>query len=90
VLIEDAVVPEVLRQHQRHALRHTPENDGGAREAQRRILLEPRDELFRALAQPEAHRIHDLLALAPGDHQERHSEGDQQRKPASLEELGRS
>ena len=55
----------------------------------RRIGAELFDEIFRRLANFEAHRVHDLLALAPGEHEERDDEGDQQREPAALEQLGR-
>jgi len=37
MLMQDVVVPDILRQHQRHTLRHAAEHDGRPGQAKRRI-----------------------------------------------------
>ena len=46
------------------------------------------DKLLRRLANFEANRVQDLLALAPGEHEECDDESDEQGEPAAVKELG--
>ena len=82
------VVLEVLRQRQRYACGHAPEHDGRARNSQRRIGLEPLEQVLGAEPNFQANLVHHLLAFAPGEHDERDSKSDQHREPAAVDELG--
>ena len=46
------------------------------------------DKRLRRLANFEANRVQDLLALAPGEHEECDDESDEQGEPAAVKELG--
>jgi hypothetical protein len=89
MLMQHAIAFDVVRERERHTLGHAAEYDGRARDATRRVTPELADELLRRLAYLHPNRVHDLLALAPGQHEERDGEGDQQGEPTTVEELGR-
>ena len=88
-LVQDVVVLDELGQRQRHAV------GGGGQE--HRGAVKPRvasadgglDQVFFRLAQLAARPLDQPDAAAPGQHQERDDAGQQQRKPAALEQLGR-
>ena len=82
--VQDVVTSDVVRERQRHTLGHAAEYDRRARDAKRRVAVEVFDELFRRFANFEAKRVHDLLALAPSEHDECDDEGDEQREPAAV------
>lgn len=86
--MQHAVVLEVLRERERYSLRHSAQHHGGPRQAKRRLPLDSVDEFRSALPNLKADRIQDFLALAPGEHEKRNRDGDQQGKPAAVEELG--
>ncbi len=87
--MQHMIAVDVVRERERHALSHAAQNDGHAGDATRRVAPQLIDELFRRLANLQPNRVHDLLALAPSQHEERDDEGDQQAEPAAVEELGR-
>jgi hypothetical protein len=89
MLMQHAIAFDVVRERERHTLGHAAEYDGRARDATRRVAPELVDERLRRLAYLHPNLVHDLLALAPGQHEERDGEGDQQGEPAPVEELGR-
>jgi hypothetical protein len=60
-----------------------------SREAHRRLLADVRNELLFAFAHLLAGPFRQALAAAPGQHQEGDRAGEQQRKPAALEQLER-
>ena len=88
--MQDVVALDVVRQRERHALGHAAEHDRGARECETADRVAMRSmKSFDALANLQPDLVHDLLALAPGQHEERDDEGDEQREPAAVEELRR-
>ena len=89
VLVQHSVKLEVLRQRQGDPLRQAAEHDGRSGKTMRRVSLNALGELLQTLPQPQTNAVHDLLALAPGEHQKRDHESDQQRKPAAVDQLGR-
>jgi hypothetical protein len=64
-----------------YARGHAPEHDGRARNSQRRIRLEPLEQVLGAEPNFQANLVHHLLAPAPGEHDERDSKSDQHREP---------
>ena len=88
-LVQHVIVLDELRQRERHALGRRRQEYGGARQPRVAAVDGGLDQVLFRLAQLAARPLDQLDAAAPGQHQERDDAGEQQRKPAALEQLGR-
>src|SRR5262249_57427369 len=70
IFVQDMVAFYVLRKRERYAFGHTAEDDRDAGYAKWRIAVEVFDKLLRTLANFEANSVHNLLTLAPREHEE--------------------
>jgi hypothetical protein len=60
-LVQNAIVPDVMRQGERYARRARGEDRGGSRQAHGRVLEHPFDELVLALPHPDALTLEQLV-----------------------------
>ena len=88
-LVQHVIVLDELCQRQRHARGRGRHEHGGAGEPRMAAVDGGLDQILFRLAQVSACTLHQLDAAAPGQHHEGDDGGEQQRKPAALEQLDR-
>ena len=87
--MQDAVVLEVVGEDERHARGcRRQERSPCPAGAPAASSWSRRTNTFLGLPQADARPLHQPLPGAPGEHQERDADREQQREPAALEELG--
>ena len=79
----------MVRQGERYARASRSEDRSGSRQAERRVLEHPVDELVFALPHPGALAFEHLVPRSPSQHQERDYASQQQREPTACEQLCR-
>ena len=69
------------------ASRHRGQHHGRARNAERRIEFQPLQKILGGHPQMRPRLLHELLTLAPSQHQRSHGHGNQEWEPATSNSL---
>src|SRR5262249_10954263 len=87
-LVQNAVVPQVMRQSERNARACRTEDSSRPRQPNGRVVQNPIDEIVLALSHSRALLFEEQIPGSPSQHQECDDPRKQQWEPAALQKLG--